>query len=210
MGVSVIRKFAALLTLVMAAFVVAPGLVANASAADDPYTNGVRTSCHISVPAVVKVGRAPRIRITVRPNAPAAGARAAQRAARPTGTVHLRITKGGSEIFSRTVDYNGSPVTVVGPVVTASGHYVVHARFRTADGSTFKSCHNNTAFDVRQGDDAPDSGPSPDPGVNNPDGLLPDTGGPNQMWLFLGLALVLSGAGLVVAARDRSQNPYLV
>jgi hypothetical protein len=209
MGVSVIRKFAGLLTLVMAAFVVAPGLVASASAADDPYTNGVRTSCHISVPAVVQVGRAPRIRITVRPNAPAAGARAAQRAARPKGTVHLRITKGGSEIFSRTVAYNGSTVTVVGPVVTEPGHYVVHARFRTDDGSTFKSCHSTTAFDVRQCD-GPGPGPGPDPGIDNPDGLLPDTGGPNLMWLLLGLALVVSGAGLVVAARDRSQNPYLV
>ena len=209
MGVSVIRKFAALLALVMASFVVAPGLVANASAADDPYTNGVRTSCNLSVPAVVRVGRAPRIRITVRPNAPAAGARAAQSAARPTGTVHLRIIKAGSEIFSRTVAYNGSTVTVVGPVITEPGHYVVRARFRTADGSVFKSCHDNTAFDVSATNE-PDPGPGPDPGVDNPDGLLPDTGGPNLMWLFLGLALVVSGAGLVVAARDRSQNPYLV
>ena len=81
----------------MASFVVAPGLVAPASAADDPYTNGVRTSCNLSVPAVVRVGRAPRIRITVRPNAPAAGARAARARDSPTGTVELRITKRGTE-----------------------------------------------------------------------------------------------------------------
>jgi hypothetical protein len=206
MGVSVLRKLAGLLALVLASLVVAPVLVASANAADDPYTNGVRTSCHIAVPAVVRVGHAPRIRITVRPNAPAA---ASARAERPEGTVDVRIIKGGSEIFSRTVDYNGSTVTVVGPRITQPGHYVVRARFHTADGSTFKSCHNNTAFDVLS-DDGPGPGPDPDPGIDNPDGLLPDTGGPDLGWLLLGLALVLSGVGLVVAARDRSTNPYPV
>jgi hypothetical protein len=207
MGVSVLRKLVVLLALGMMSLAVAPVLVAPANAADDPYTNGVRTSCHIAVPAVVRVDQAPRIRVTVRPNAPAAGARAA-RAERPQGTVDISITKGGSQIFSRSVDYNGSTVTVVGPRITQPGHYVVRARFRTDDGSTFKSCHNNTAFDVSRGG-SPDTIP-PDGGTDNPDGLLPDTGGPDLGWLLLGLALVLSGVGLVVAARDRTKNPYLV
>ena len=211
MGVSVVRKFAGLLALVLASFFVAPGLAASANAADDPYTNGVRTSCNLTVPAVVRIGGAPRIRITVRPNgpAPAAGTRAAQRAERPKGTVDVSITRAGSTIFSRTVAYNGSPVTVVGPVINQPGRYVVHARFKAADGSTFKNCQNNAAFDVNDGD-GPGPGPGPDPGIDNPDGLLPDTGGPNSLWLVLGLALVAAGAGLVVAARDRSKNPYLV
>ncbi len=198
------KKLAAVLALVLTSFAVAPGFVASANAADDdPYTAGVRTSCNISVPAVVRVGLAPRIRITVRPNAAqASGARAEK----PTGTVALRITKAGTSIFSRTVDYNGAPVTVVGPVINQPGHYVVHARFRTADGTTFKSCQNTTAFDVRQ-DDAPDAGPSPDPGVNNPDGLLPDTGGPNLLWLILGLVLVGSGGGLLYVAKRRPPGP---
>ena len=151
------KKLAAVLALVLTSFAVAPGWVAPASAADDdPYTAGVRTSCHISVPAVVRVDQAPRIRITVQPNA--AAARGA-RAARPTGTVELSITKRGTGIFSRTVDYNGRTVTVVGPVINQPGRYVVHARFHAADGSTFKDCQNNAAFDVRKGD-----GPGPGPG----------------------------------------------
>ena len=198
------KKLAAVLALVLTSLAVAPGLVAPANAADDdPYTAGVRTSCNISVPAVVRVGQAPRIRITVRPNAAEASG---PRAAKPTGTVELRITKRGTGIFSRTVDYNGAPVTVVGPRITQPGHYVVHARFRTDDGSTFKSCHNTTAFDVRRGD-GPGPGPGPNPGIDNPDGLLPDTGGPNLLWLLLGLALVGSGGGLVYAAKRRPPGP---
>ena len=112
-----IRKIAAAMTVAMLSFGGVALAGTPAQAADDPYTNGVRTSCHVSVPAVVQVDRAPRIRITVRPNgpAPAAGTRAA-RAERPRGTVDVSITRGGNEIFSRTVAYNGSPVTVVGPV----------------------------------------------------------------------------------------------
>ena len=91
-------------------------------------------------------------------------------------------------------------------MITAPGHYVVHARFHAADGSTFKDCHNNTAFDVRNGD-GPGPGPGPDPGIDNPDGLLPDTGGPNLLWLILGLMLVGSGGGLVYAAKRKPSGP---
>ncbi len=196
------KKLAAVLALVLTSFAVAPGLVAPSNAADDPYTNGVRTSCHISVPAVTQINHAPRIRITVRPNAPSQGSRAEV----PKGTVDVSITKAGTSIFSRTVAYNGKPVTVTGPVITAPGHYVVHARFHAADGSTFKDCHNNTAFDVRKGD-GPGPGPGPDPGIDNPDGLLPDTGGPNLLWLILGLMLVGSGGGLVYAAKRKPSGP---
>ncbi len=88
-----------MLALVMSLFVVAPGLVAPANAADD-YTAAVQTSCNIDVPAVVRAKTAPRIRITVRPNAPAAAAgkrAAAQRAEQPTGTVELSIIQAGTE-----------------------------------------------------------------------------------------------------------------
>jgi LPXTG-motif cell wall-anchored protein len=203
-----LKKLAAVLALVMASFVVAPGLLAPAQAADD-YTAGVRTSCHIDVPAIVRVNHSPRVTITVRPNAPAGAAstRAVRRAAQPTGTVELSIIKGGTSIFSRTVDYNGRPVTIQGPVIRQPGHYVVRARFRTADGTEFKSCHNNDAFDVRAGQGPNDDGPGPNPGNQNPDGLLPDTGGPDLFWLLLGLALVGSGGGLVLAAKRRTPSP---
>jgi LPXTG-motif cell wall-anchored protein len=199
-----VKKLAAGLALVLACFGVAPGWVTSANAADDdPYTAGVRTSCHIAVPAVVRVGQTPRIRVTIRPNAPADAASA--RAEQPTGTVDVSITRAGTSSFSRTVDYNGSTVTVVGPRITQPGHYVVRAQFHTDDGSTFKSCHNNTAFDVRTGG-SPDDIP-PDGGTDNPDGLLPDTGGPNLLWLILGLMLVGSGGGLVYAAKRRPSGP---
>jgi LPXTG-motif cell wall-anchored protein len=205
-----VKKLAAVLALILTSFVVAPGLVAPANAADDdPYTAGTRTSCHIAVPAVVQVNHAPRIRITIRPNgpAPAAGTRgAAKRAEQPTGTVDVSITRGGTSIFSKSVAYNGAPITIFGPVITQPGHYVVHARFHAADGSVFKDCHNNTAFDVRKGN-GPGPGPGPNPGNHNPGGLLPDTGGPNLLWLILGLALVGSGGGLVFAAKRRPNGP---
>lgn len=72
-GCSVIKKIAAVLALVLTAFVLAPALVAPAQAADD-YTAGMRTSCHLSMPAVVGIGHAPRIRVHVRPNGPAPAA----------------------------------------------------------------------------------------------------------------------------------------
>ena len=201
------KKLAAVLALVLSAFVVAPGLGVSANAADD-YTAGVRTSCSIAVPAVVRANAAPRIKVTVRPNAPsaAAGAKAAaQRADQPTGTVELSITKAGTSIFSKSVAYNGRPVTIVGPRVTQPGHYVVHAKFRTDDGTVFKSCQNTDAFDLRAGTD-PDRNP-PSGGNENPGGLLPDTGGPNMYWLVLALVLVGSGASLVYVARRGPRAP---
>ncbi len=203
------NRLAAVLALVMSMFVVTPVLFAPANAADD-YTAAVQTSCNIDVPAVVEAKSAPRVTVTVRPNAPeaAAGKRAAaQRADQPTGTVEINIIKAGTNIFSRTVPYEGRPVTVVGPVLTQTGRYVVRATFRTADGTVFKSCHSNAEFNVRAGAGPDTDGPGPDPGIDNPDGLLPDTGGPNLMWLILGLMLVGSGGGLVYVAKRQPARP---
>jgi len=212
MGVSVIKKLAAVVTPAILALSGVTLAGASAQAADD-YTASVRTSCNLTVPAVVQVGHTPRIRIHVRPNAPApaAGIRAAQRAAdRPTGAVTVSIQRGGTGIFSRTVDYNGAPVTIIGPVVNRPGHYVVNARFKTADGTVFRSCQDTTAFDVGDDNsDGPGPGPGPD-GGDDPGGLLPDTGGPDLRWLILGLSLMVAGLGLVVAARERPRSPYLV
>jgi len=205
-----VKKLAAVLALLLTSFVVAPGLAAPAQAADDdPYTASVRTSCHIDMPAVVRAGYAPRIRVHVRPNAPApASGRAANS---PTGSVTVSIQRGGTGIFSRTVAYNGAPVTVVGPVINEPGHYVVNARFKTADGTVFRSCQATDAFDVGDDNsDGPGPGPGPGPdGGDNPGGLLPDTGGPDLRLLFLGLMLVASGGGLVYAAKRQPRpSPY--
>ena len=201
-----LKKLAAVLALALTSFMVTPALMAPAQAADDdPYTAGVRTSCHIAAPAVVSVGRAPRIRIDVRPNGPSAAA--GTRADRPTGSVTVSIRKGGVGIFSRTVDYNGSPVTIQGPALNEPGPYQVHGTFRAADGSVFKSCQSDTSFQLAANNDGPDNGPGPNPGVSNPGGVLPDTGGPNVVWLLLGLTLVGGGGGLVFAAKRRPRGP---
>jgi hypothetical protein len=216
MGASVTKRFAALLALVLSSFALAPGLAAPSSAADD-YTSKTRTSCHVSVPSVVRIGDAPHIRVHVQPNGPAAatgprGAARAARAERPTGSVTVGITRAGTSVFTRTVAYDGSPVTIVGPEIDQPGHYVVRAQFRTADGSVYRSCQGTTSFDVGDGGDNPDGTDPPggNGGNETPGGILPDTGGPDLRWLMLGVALVLGGLGLVVASRDRRSAPYLV
>jgi hypothetical protein len=197
-----VKKLAAVLALVLMSFGVSPVLVAPAHADqhNDPYTAGVRTSCNVAVPTVVKRGAAPRIRVNVRPNGPS-------QAARPEGNVRVSISHRGTRIFTRTVGYRGSAVQVTGPELTRTGRYQVRAHFRTADGSVFKSCSGSAAFDVRAGvNPSNDPGTGPD-GGETPDGLLPDTGGPHLLWLLLALALVGSGAGLLYAAKRRPRVP---
>jgi LPXTG-motif cell wall-anchored protein len=207
----VLKKLAAVLALALTSFAVTPALVSPAQAADDDYTARVSTSCHVAVPPVVGAGSAVRIRVDVRPNAPAADTPAA----RPTGSVTVSIRRGDVGIFSEIVDYNGSPVTIEGPSLNEPGRYRVHETFRTADGSVHESCQAEAAFQLASHNDGPgegpDDGPVPNPGVQNPDGLLPpgvlpDTGGPNVVWLLLGLALVGGGGGLVIAARRRPRG----
>jgi len=200
-----VKKLAAVLAFALTSFMVTAALVAPAGAANDPYAAGVRTSCHLAVPAVVSVGTAPRIRIHVRPNAPAEGA--GTNADRPTGSVTVTISRGGTGIFSKTVAYNGTPVTIQGQALTQPGRYRVHGTFRSAGGSIFKSCQSDASFALRANSDGPDEAPGPNPGVSNPGGLLPDTGGPNVVWLLLGLTLVGGGGGLVLAAKRRPRGP---
>ncbi len=165
------KKLAAVLAFALTSFMVTPALVAPADAADDPYTAGVSTSCHLAVPAVVSVGTAPRIRVHVRPNAPA---EAAGNAVRPTGSVTVSISKGGTGIFSETVAYNGSPVTIQGSVLNETGRYRVHGTFRTADGSVFKSSQSDTSFAVRANSDGPGTkAPGPTPASATPAGCCP-------------------------------------
>jgi hypothetical protein len=205
MGVSVMKKLVAALTA--AAFsLFGVALTGGPAQAGDPYTAGVRTSCNVTVPTVVKRGTAPRIRVHVRPNGPAQGAR-------PQGDVGVTISKNGTRIFTKNVPYRGSAVEVTGPTLSQAGRYQVHAQFRTSDGTVFKSCNGSAAFDVRSGqapnDDGPDGpdGPGTDPGSVPPGGILPDTGGPHLLWLVLALALLGSGSALVYAARRKPRTP---
>lgn len=205
------NKLAAALAFVLAFFVATPGLaLAPANAADDDYTAAVRTSCHLDMPAIVRVNHAPRITITVRPNGPVAAAgnkaarAAAARAEQPTGTVDLSITRNGTGIFAKSVSYNGRPVTILGPVITEPGHYVVHAKFHAADGTVFRDCQATDAFDVGK---RPGPPPPPPHGGPPPGGVLPDTGGPNVLWLIIALAAIGLGGGLVVASKRKPPKP---
>jgi hypothetical protein len=202
MGVSVVKKFAAALTVALVSYVVAPAFVAPAHADqhNDPYTAGVRTSCNVTVPAVIKRGSAPRIRVDVRPNSPAQGAN-------PRGNVRVTISQAGTRIFTRTVSYRGSAIVVTGPTLTQTGRYQVRTHFETADGSAFRSCNGSAAFDIRSGQGPDDETTGPQGGDNPAGGLLPDTGGPHLTWLLLGLALLGTGGGLVYGARRRPRAP---
>ena len=200
-----LKKLAAVLALALTSFMVPPVLGAAAHVADDDYAAGVRTSCHVAVPAVVNAGSAPRIRVDVRPNAPAPAA--GTHAARPTGSVTVSIRRSGVGVFSETVDYNGSPVTIQGPALSEPGRFQVRGSFRAGDGSVYKSCQGDASFQLASHNDGPDDGPVPNPGVQHPGGLLPDTGGPNVVWLLLGLTLVGGGVGLVIAAKRRPRGP---
>jgi LPXTG-motif cell wall-anchored protein len=202
MGVSVMKKLVAIATLAAISLFGVSLAGAPAQADHDPYTAGVRTSCNVSVPAAIKRGNAPRIRVNVRPNGPAQGAR-------PKGNVRVTISKAGARVFTKTVAYNGSPVEVQGPVLTQTGRYQVQAVFKTAGHSVFKSCRGSAAIDVRTGQGPDDNvpGPGPQGGPTDPGGLLPDTGGPNLLWLLLALALLGGGGGLVYAGRRRPHAP---
>lgn len=199
------KRFAAVLALVLSSFGLVPVLGTTAASADE-YTAGVRTSCDIVVPGVVRAGADVDITVKVRPNAPAQGD---DRGAKPHGQVTVTVSKGGDSLFTRSVDYNGSAVTVPGPTLSEAGHYTVRAAFRTADGTVFKSCRASVGLDVNAGQLPNDDTPGPNPGIDNPGGLLPDTGGPHVMWLLLAVTLVGSGAALVYAARRRPRpSPY--
>ena len=201
MGVSVIKKLAAVVTLATISLFGVSLAGAPAQADDDPYTAGIRTSCTVTVPAVVKRGTAPTIRVNVRPNGPAKGAR-------PEGKIQVSISKAGSRIFTKTVDYHGTAVRVQGPTLNQLGRYRVTTHFKTADGSVFKSCSGSAAFDIRAGQAPDNTGPGPNGANTTPGGLLPNTGGPDIRWLLLGLTLLGTGLGLVVAARQRRLSPY--
>jgi hypothetical protein len=217
MGVSVNRKIGAMVTLAAVSLMGVSYAGAPAQAADDPYQARFKTRTTVTVPAEVRPGTQLATHVVVRPNGvvEAAGAKAgkAAAAAQPTGVIRLTYTReGGGFRVSMTKAYNGAPIRFSGPALTQLGSYDVRAVFVPDTNTVFRSSSDTDASLARRGassDDDDDEVPGPNPGVNNPGGLLPDTGGPDVAWLLLGLALVGSGLGLVVAARER-RSPYLV
>lgn len=189
------RRIATLVLLTAAPWVTA----ATASAqAPDPYSPAVDTRCSVSVPTSVRPGARVVARARVQANSPSD----------PTGAVTLTVRNHGSVVWSRTVDYPGHPIRVDGPVLGTEGSYRVTAAFRAEDPRMFRRCADAAEFavDAVGGEQDPDRDPEQGPGGDSLGGILPDTGGPDLLWLLLGLALVGGGAGAVVYSRRRHQG----
>lgn len=165
------------------------------SAAAEPYAPQVPTRVSI----VVKAEVGERIAVVLRVSANAEE--------RPTGTLEVSLTlatptaRGADSAtaeWSTTARYDGGRLLVEGPEL-APGAYVASAAF-APDTETFLPSEEMTRFRLGGGDgdgDA-DGDSSEDNG-----GILPDTGGPNLLWLLLGTALVGGGVGVVVYVRRR-------
>lgn len=153
------------------------------------YPPTPQPKCSINVPPVNEDGRV-IIRIAATSNGAA-----------PTGTMTVRIsgpTSGRGVLWSKSVHYGGSPMTVVGPRLP-QGSYEVTTRFDPHNGSDFRACHGALAFGVGAADEEDEGGD----GDGNGGGILPNTGGPHLLWLLLGTGLVGVGSGSVIVARRR-------
>ncbi|GAA3675830.1 hypothetical protein GCM10022237_39260 [Nocardioides ginsengisoli] len=183
-----LRKLAALATMV-AASVVAP--VGSAHA--DDYSPKIPTQTRIQVvvgdpgqPITIKVGSSanyptpPEGDIAVRISGQSSSARAARSAA-------------AAPIFSTTVHFVDKTISIEGPRLP-KGTYLGTAHLTPDDGDLFLPSSDTTEFRV---------GAVPG-GEGDNNGNLPNTGGPDVMWLLLGGGLLVAGAGGVGFGRRRS------
>jgi LPXTG-motif cell wall-anchored protein len=220
MGVSVMKKLAA---LVSAATLSLSGVaLASASAqAPDPYQAQLRTRTLVNLPVEVKPGTHVPTSVVVHPNGAvqsraagrAAGAQAKAGPGQPKGHIELTYRKiGGGIVGTMTKAYHGHVIRFPGPALPTKGRYTVHAQYVPGAASVYRGSADNDDSLVRvgSGPNHHNNPPPPPHGGPPPGGVLPDTGGPDMGWLLLGLGLVFSGGGLVVASRARRQNPYLV
>ncbi|GAA1530506.1 hypothetical protein [Nocardioides humi] len=156
------------------------------SAAADPYTPAVPTSCRITVPTAVVGDRAVvRVRVTAAGNV------------QPTGNVTVEIDRVAARQaarsaagWSKTVRYDGATVEILGPRLTAGVHRA-RATFVPDDPVQFARCRDSAQ--VRVGSDETGGG-----------GPLPNTGGPHLAVLLAGIGLVVTGGGLVERGRRRA------
>ena len=167
-------------------------LVVASGGAASGYGNGVSTSCNVSVSA--KAGKPISAFIDVKGNA----------SATVTGDVTISVFRTGSAprtaaravtTWSKTVHYNGTPLTITGPVLK-HGSYRAVAKF-SADPGVYLDCQcfgsfrtKNVAGEHHNNNGGGGSG-------------LPNTGGPSEWWLIAGFGLVLAGGAATYAARRR-------
>lgn len=209
-----LSKLVALAALV-AAFLVAPAAAAGAE--EEPYPPRVPTQTRIDV-IVDGPGKPIRIRVSADAND----------ARRPTGRIDIRVDKEGNgnaraarslaarPVWQTSVRFEGDPVTITGPRLPR-GSYVAHARFTPDDEDFFTGSENVTRFRVAPGNAGEVGGVDAESGgsvgggsagggsgaVGGDSSGLPNTGGPDLLWLLLGGGLVAAGAGSVAYSRRR-------
>ncbi|GAB4009412.1 LPXTG cell wall anchor domain-containing protein [Nocardioides ultimimeridianus] len=174
---------------------IATGLVAvlviASGGAASGYGNGVSTSCNVSVSA--KAGKPISAYIDVKGNASTA----------VTGDVTISVSRVGNAAraarattsWSKTVHYNGTPLSITGPVLK-NGAYRAVASF-SADPGVYLDCQCFGRFSTKSvaGEHHNNGGGG--------GGGLPNTGGPSEWWLIAGFGLVLVGGAATYTARRR-------
>lgn len=186
--------FGRLTTYVAAVMIGLIGLVATgpAPAHAAGYGNQVSTSCNVSVTAVA--GKPLKAYVDVKGNA----------SNTITGTVSVKVYRAGSQakVWGASVHYNGSPVTITGPVL-GRGRYRAVANFTAdpgvyLDGQCFGRFATKAVAHEHTGN----------PGTGASGGGLPNTGGPSQWWLVLGFGLVLAGGSAAYASRRHGHHAH--
>lgn len=187
-----LRKIAALAAL-SAAVVVAP---VGSATADDGYNEVMIPTETLIVVVDAEVGEPVELAVSASANHPTP----------PEGDIEVKLfaasgTARGARavaaapLFTTTVHFVDDAVPVTGPSLPR-GRYIATAALTPDDAALFLPSDDSTTF--RLGVGGTDEG--------DDDGSLPNTGGPNMMWLLLGTALVGAGVGGVGYGRRRQQG----
>lgn len=180
------------LAALSAALVVVP--VGTASA--EPYAPRLSTQIHIEI-VVAEPGKAVLLDVSA----------SANYSTPPEGDIEVRISAAASTargaravaaapLFTTTVHFVGDEVRVTGPRLPR-GRYLATASFTPDNADLFLASDAAMAFRIGAG-----AGGGPGDSDNGGAGL-PDTGGPNLLWLLLGTGLLAAGAGGVTYSRRR-------
>lgn len=182
-----LKKLAAL-AMLAAAFAVAPSAPANA---EDGYTVKIPTVTHIQV-ITAEPGEPLVLEVSASANYPTP----------PAGNIAVTVSSSGTAargaralvakpVFTTTVHFTDKPVRVKGPRLP-KGAYLARAELSPDNAALFLPSSDTTRFRIGSVDGG-DRG-----------GVLPNTGGPDMLWLVLGGGLVAVGAGGVGYGRRRA------
>lgn len=182
-----LKKLAALATLAVV-FAVAPSAP---SSAEDGYTVKIPTVTHIQV-ITAEPGEPIVLEVSASANYPTP----------PAGNIAVTVSSGGTAargaqavvakpVFSTTVHFTDKPVRVKGPRLPKGG-YLAHAALSPDNAALFLPSSDTARFRIGAADGGGDKG-----------GALPNTGGPDLLWLVLGGGLVAAGVGGVGYGRRR-------